>query len=147
MSEAVLTDAEREALAEALPDALTPVGALLKWHPATFRGRNTALERTAGTYGQQILDALEPSVTRIKAAARAEVEAKVLALADEWSTPESHREGAYIRERDAADRIRAALSDSTTGGEDRPLPCSNHTEYNPNCPLCNLQDQDPERER
>ena len=34
---------------------------------------------------------------------------KVRALADEWSGPESHRANAWVRERDAADRLRAVL--------------------------------------
>jgi len=49
-------------------------------------------------------------------AALAEVAAlreRIAALADEWSTPESHRNAAWLRERDAADRIRAALDVDT----------------------------------
>lgn len=44
--------------------------------------------------------------------------APIRALADEWSAPESHRAGAYVRERDAADRIRAALDAPVSASQD-----------------------------
>lgn len=53
-----------------------------------------------------------------RADARREALAPVLALADEWSTPESHRRDAWLRERDAADRLRAVASDPDTTQED-----------------------------
>lgn len=44
--------------------------------------------------------------------------ASVRELADEWSAPESHRSDAWLRQRDAADQIRAALTPTTTETED-----------------------------
>lgn len=61
---APLSPEERDRLADALPDALQPVGALLKWSPLMYRNRNTATERLSG-YGEQILDALAPVIAQI----------------------------------------------------------------------------------